>query len=103
MNDPHCHVLSFAFEESFRKNFDLGALIEIHTIETILPFDSMFFLVYQVFLELNNFNGMQEILGAMNSAPVYRLHLTVAVSTFWILLCLQSRSRFSLFSKICQV
>lgn len=36
--------------------------------------------VLQVFQELNNFNGVLEVVSAMNSSPVYRLDHTFEVS-----------------------
>ena len=36
--------------------------------------------VLQVFQELNNFNGVLEIVSAMNSSPVYRLDHTFEVT-----------------------
>lgn len=36
--------------------------------------------ILQVFQELNNFNGVLEVVSAMNSSPVYRLDHTFEVS-----------------------
>lgn len=36
--------------------------------------------ILQVFQELNNFNGVLEVVSAMNSAPIYRLDHTFEVS-----------------------
>ena len=41
----------------------------------------------QVFNELNNFNGMMEIVGALNSSPIHRLKLTKDVSCFRLYSC----------------
>lgn len=37
--------------------------------------------ILQVFQELNNFNGVLEVVSAMNSSPVYRLDHTFEVTT----------------------
>lgn len=36
--------------------------------------------ILQVFQELNNFNGVLEVVSAMNSSPVYRLDHTFEVN-----------------------
>lgn len=41
--------------------------------------------ILQVFQELNNFNGVLEVVSAMNSSPVYRLDHTFEVTTAVIL------------------
>lgn len=40
--------------------------------------------ILQVFQELNNFNGVLEVVSAMNSAPIYRLDHTFEVSHMYI-------------------
>ena len=50
--------------------------------------------ILQVFQELNNFNGVLEVVSAMNSSPVYRLDHSFEVTrdqevrVFWSLRCL---------------
>lgn len=39
--------------------------------------------ILQVFQELNNFNGVLEVLSAINSVAVYRLDHTYEVSEIW--------------------
>ena len=46
---------------------------------------SLLFL-FQVFQELNNFNGILEVVSAINSSPIFRLNHTFAVSLSLILL-----------------
>lgn len=38
--------------------------------------------ILQIFQELNNFNGVLEIVSAINSVPVYRLDHTFEVTCF---------------------
>jgi len=40
----------------------------------------------QIFQELNNFNGILEVVSALNSSPIYRLQHTFTVSIFVFLL-----------------
>lgn len=42
--------------------------------------------LFQVFQELNNFNGILEVVSAINSSPIFRLNHTFAVSLSLILL-----------------
>lgn len=47
---------------------------------------SLFHFYFQVFQELNNFNGILEVVSAINSSPIFRLNHTFAVSLSLILL-----------------
>jgi len=65
-------LLSFWYEKNICEALNFEERVAVYTrIVDIL----------MVFIELNNFNGMMEILGALNSAPVHRLHLTAAELT----------------------
>eukprot|EP00795_Rhopilema_esculentum_P002542 gene2542-737_t len=61
--------ITYWFEKSIidTKNFEERVSVVTRIIEILL-----------VFQDLNNFNGMMEVVSALNSAPVHRLHLTFA-------------------------
>eukprot|EP00794_Sanderia_malayensis_P019912 gene19912-21859_t len=64
--------ITYWFEKSIidASNFEERVAIMSRIIEVLL-----------VFQDLNNFNGMMEVVSALNSAPVFRLHLTFAEIT----------------------
>lgn len=55
--------------------------------------------ILQVFQELNNFNGVLEVVSAMNSSPIYRLDNTFEVSAYCVdqydLFVLHSERKYS--------
>ncbi|XP_047132929.1 son of sevenless homolog 2 isoform X1 [Hydra vulgaris] len=54
-------------------------IVEAHNFEERVAVYTRIIDILMVFLSLNNFNGMMEILGALNSAPVFRLQHLKAV------------------------
>lgn len=52
------------------------SICETHNFEERVAVYTRIIDILMVFIELNNFNGMMEILGAINSAPVHRLRFT---------------------------
>ena len=48
--------------------------------------------ILQVFQELNNFNGVLEVVSAMNSSPVYRLDHTFEVTMRTLMMSASQRS-----------
>uniref|UniRef100_S4RG01 Son of sevenless homolog 2 (Drosophila) n=1 Tax=Petromyzon marinus TaxID=7757 RepID=S4RG01_PETMA len=55
-------------------------LVEAENFEERVAVMTRIIEVAQVFQELNNFNGVLEVVSAMSSAPVYRLHHTLEVT-----------------------